>query len=130
MPTPMKSPSLVNILSHRMDYLVERQGVLSGNIANASTPGYVARDLTFEKMVDFKPGLTAARTNPNHLSARGEGGQSGELVRDYTNIRHDGNSVKLDEQFLKMNDVQLSFTTASRIYQKQKELQMSVLRGR
>ncbi len=128
MPT-LQSPSLVNALSHRMDYLVDRQGVLSGNIANASTPGYIARDLSFKKLVDFKPGLKAARTNVNHLQAGGAASARGELEKDYTHIRHDGNSVKLDEQMLKMSQTQLSFTEVTRIYQKQKEMQMLAVRS-
>jgi flagellar basal-body rod protein FlgB len=130
MQAALQSPSLVKAMNHRMNYLVDRQGIITGNIANASTPGYIARDLSFKKLVDFKPGLKIDRTNPRHLTAQGSGSATGEVEMDYTHIRHDGNSVKLDEQILKMNEVQLGFTTVTRLYQKQKELQLNVVRTR
>ena len=37
---------LINILQQKMSWLNDRQSVLSRNIANASTPGYVPMDLS------------------------------------------------------------------------------------
>ena len=36
---------LMSMLRERMSWLHQRQDVLSQNVANADTPGYVARDL-------------------------------------------------------------------------------------
>ena len=36
-------------LSNRMNFLVARQSVIAGNIANANTPGYLAKDLKMDK---------------------------------------------------------------------------------
>ena len=41
---------LLSMLRERMTWLHQRQDVLSQNVANADTPGYVARDL---KAQDF-----------------------------------------------------------------------------
>jgi flagellar basal-body rod protein FlgB len=41
-------PSL-RILSHALDVRLQRQEVLSGNLANVDTPGYEARDVAFEE---------------------------------------------------------------------------------
>ena len=48
---------LLSMLRTRMTWLHQRQDVLSQNVANADTPGYVARDL---KPLDFKDMLHAA----------------------------------------------------------------------
>ena len=42
---------LFSMLRERMTWLNQRQDVLSQNVANADTPGYVARDL---KPLDFQ----------------------------------------------------------------------------
>ena len=40
-------PDLLQLTERRMAWLEARQRVLAGNIANADTPGYVARELDF-----------------------------------------------------------------------------------
>ena len=47
-----------SMLRERMTWLNQRQDVLSQNVANADTPGYVARDL---KPLDFDDVLNAPR---------------------------------------------------------------------
>jgi flagellar basal-body rod protein FlgB len=44
-------PSL-RILSHALDVRLQRQEVLSGNLANVDTPGYEARDVAFEESLE------------------------------------------------------------------------------
>ena len=41
---------LFQAMSAKMNYLAERQKVISQNVANADTPGYTSQDL---KKVDF-----------------------------------------------------------------------------
>jgi flagellar basal-body rod protein FlgB len=41
-------PSL-RVLSHALDVRLQRQEMLSGNLANVDTPGYEARDVSFEE---------------------------------------------------------------------------------
>ena len=53
---------LLSMLRERMTWLNQRQDVLSQNVANADTPGYVARDL---KPLDFED---AAGRSPSHGS--------------------------------------------------------------
>jgi flagellar basal-body rod protein FlgB len=44
-------PSL-RVLSHALDVRLQRQEVLSGNLANVDTPGYEARDVSFEESLE------------------------------------------------------------------------------
>ena len=41
-------PTTVDVLQKNMDLRLSRHHVLTSNIANAETPGYVAKDVTFE----------------------------------------------------------------------------------
>ena len=63
---------LLSMLRERMNWLHQRQDVLSQNVANADTPGYVARDL---KPLDFEEALGATgggaalmTTNTRHIA--------------------------------------------------------------
>ena len=58
-------PSL-RILSHALDVRLQRQEVLSGNLANVDTPGYEARDVAFEES------LQNAVAASNHRLGTGE----------------------------------------------------------
>ncbi len=62
---------LFNLASRQLQHLTARQAVISGNIANANTPGYRARDLTpFRDLLD-KTMLTMAATRAGHLESEG-----------------------------------------------------------
>src|SRR5690349_5474471 len=69
---------LFEALTKRMGWLGERQGVLAQNIANADTPGYVAKDLAppdFSQLVaGASQRLAMATSDPRDLPPAG--GQS------------------------------------------------------
>lgn len=53
-----------------MQVRTERMEVIAGNLANANTPGYKARDIDFQramKSAQFAQGHTLVRTHENHL---------------------------------------------------------------
>ena len=63
---------LLSMLKTRMSWLNQRQDVLSQNVSNVDTPGYVARDL---KALDFDSVLKQSAggwqmtiTNPRHIA--------------------------------------------------------------
>lgn len=113
-------------LKNRMNYLIERQGVVSGNIANATTPGYLAKDVTFDKMVD-KNNMRMATTSGAHLSGNKASSNSFKMTESTKNIRHDGNSVKMDQEMLKLQDIQMNYRLATEIYKKQVGFQKMAL---
>lgn len=112
-------------LKHRLNYLIERQGMVSGNIANATTPGYLAKDISFEKLVD-RSSMNMATTNGSHLKGKISGGHH-KISEDTTNIKHDGNSVKMDEEMLKLQDIQMNYRLATELYKKQVSFQKLAL---
>lgn len=112
-------------LKHRLNYLIERQGVVSGNIANATTPGYLSKDISFEKMVD-RSSSNMNTTHSNHLQGKRTSGTH-KMTEDTTHIRHDGNSVKMDEEMLKLQDVQMNYRLATELYKKQVSFQRLAL---
>ncbi len=121
-------PTLSSALTNRMNFLAERQAVVAGNIANANTPGYLARDL-----VETKGGSTSsfamAMTNVQHMKTAGASSQ-GRMVEDARFIEHNGNSVRLDEEMIKMNDAQMNYRFMTELYTKQVTMQKMALGNR
>ncbi|GIX47045.1 MAG: flagellar basal body rod protein FlgB [Candidatus Tectimicrobiota bacterium] len=63
-------PEVVAMLHKDLDLRFARHALLSANLANAETPGYIARDLRFEDALRAAVlGQTSAlhRTHPRHL---------------------------------------------------------------
>jgi flagellar basal-body rod protein FlgB len=114
---------LLSMLRERMNWLHQRQDVLSQNVANADTPGYVARDL---KPLDFEEALSSTSsgaalmtTNTRHIA----------LTPSHVNKFEDhdapdqesspnGNSVALESEMVKVSDTQAEFQAAANLYSK------------
>jgi flagellar basal-body rod protein FlgB len=64
----MPSP-IFGVLNHRMDYLIARQGVVASNIANADTPQYLAKDITFKPKTEGHFAMLV--TNARHITPAG-----------------------------------------------------------
>ena len=117
---------LLSMLKTRMSWLNQRQDVLSQNVANADTPGYVAHDL---KPLDFaeelkkaeSPGQTAGQlmlTDPRHMAISTSTQPFGDVeVRD-TEASPNGNSVSLEQEMIKVSDTQAEFQAATNLYAK------------
>lgn len=116
--------SLSKALAARMQFLVDRQGVIAGNIANADTPGYVPADLVFKAQVQNAQGKMAMRiTDGQHIVSPQGGGGSGRRFENARYIQHNGNAVRLDDQMIKMNQTQLDYRLMTEIYTKNSQLQ-------
>lgn len=80
----------------------ERGRVLAGNLANADTPGYQARDFDFRRALEDATGLQratapAARTHTGHMAPAGLGSGAPTLqYRTPPQSALDGNSVDAD----------------------------------
>lgn len=62
---------LFDLASQHARYLATRQATTAGNVANANTPGYKARDVVPFAQVLARTGLDMASTASAHLEAQG-----------------------------------------------------------
>ena len=110
-----------------MNYLVARQVVLAGNIANSSTPGYLAKDISFKPYVEAAQSKLAMRaTSGKHMG--GSMGMAGSASSESARfIEHNGNAVRLDEQVYLMGEVKGSHALLTQIYAKQAAMQRLAL---
>lgn len=117
--------SFFQIAQERMDWLAQRQKVVSQNLANANTPGYQAKDI---KEIDFKSALSrtlaqetqsipATRTDPAHLT--GSLPQAGpyrtETSRRPFEYTLDKNGVDVEEQMEKAASNRSAYELASNL---------------
>lgn len=79
-----------------------RQQILAGNIANADTPNYKARDFDFSTALKeavsgrTSGDLTMAKTSARHLSGGAENGPARLMYRTPSQGSVDGNTVDMD----------------------------------
>lgn len=114
---------LLAMLRERMNWLHQRQDVLSQNVANADTPGYVARDL---KPLDFEEvlgnashGATLMTTNARHIALTPTHmGQFEDHDAPDQESSPNGNSVALEAEMVKVSDTQAEFQAAANLYSK------------
>ena len=117
----MDNINIAQSLHNRMDYLISRQGVVSGNVANASTPNYLARDIDFDAVLSQKMS-PMKQTDAQHMAGAKNNALGGMTV-DKVNIRHDGNSVKLDEEMLKLQEIQMNYRLMTQLVAKHASMQ-------
>ena len=125
-------PDLLTGIGQAMKHLSERQRVISQNIANSDTPGFKARDVErpdFSALVDIHSGDGKVRKPHIEVSSSmaalgAQGGQAGNVVLDESTseTKPDGNNITLEDQMMKMAEVQADFTALTNLYRKQMSL--------
>ncbi len=106
---------LLDLLDRRLGWLNARQGVLSQNVANADTPGYVPRDLPPFARALSGTSLAPVATDPMHLGSARSGPSSRALASERA---PDGNGVRLDEQLTRIADTDSAHELAITLYRK------------
>jgi flagellar basal-body rod protein FlgB len=119
--------TLFNMVSTRMSYLGERQKVLAQNVANADTPKYRPSDLkemNFQAVLRGGSGqqkVRMAATQPLHLASLRQDEQFTAQKQGWNKTYEtspNGNAVVLEEQMLKVSEVQQNYMLATNLYQK------------
>lgn len=135
------TPAILGGIEREMRHLAERQRIIAQNIANSETTGYKAREVEAPNFADLlaqqdagggtpriarpRVSLTAGMTA---LGARGTM-SGGSIVLDHnvTETKPDGNNVTLEDQLLKMGQVQADFAAMTSLYRKQQGLLKTAL---
>lgn len=124
----MANFNVFDALSRRIDWLQERQTVLSKNIANANTPGYRPQDLEtpdFEGALkrELKP-MSPTVTDPKHVNASVPAREQpeSEQSEDTYETSPSGNAVVLEEQMVKVSDTKMTHQEMTSLYRKNGQL--------
>ena len=102
-------PLNLEVMHKHLDLRMARHRVLTSNIANAETPGYIAKDVTFEaalrEAVHPPAHHTPVRTHAQHLPGvvRSVAEVQGTLVASPSDdVGSDLNTVSLDQEMGKL----------------------------
>ncbi len=127
-------------IARRMHHLADRQRVVAQNIANSETPGYKAREVaepSFAALLATQGGATGVMriarprvtltAGMTALGARPPQGGGAVIDRDVAETKPDGNSVTIEEQLLKMGQIQADFAAMTNLYRKQHGLLKAAL---
>jgi flagellar basal-body rod protein FlgB len=103
----------IDRLRGSLDYHLERQNLLSSNLAQMNTPGFRAKDLersNFQSVMH----ATLASTSPLHLAGSAPPSGSGKIVIDSSlPAGGDGNGVSLDREVVKIASNQVRYDVIS-----------------
>ncbi|HMN76522.1 MAG TPA: flagellar basal body rod protein FlgB [Burkholderiaceae bacterium] len=113
----------------------QRQQLLASNIANADTPGYVARDMNFAQALQRATGTLAsaqvlAATRPGHIAGAAPAGGGADLVyatQSQTNL--DRNTVDMDRERASFADNALRYEATLRFINGQVRTLTSAITG-
>ena len=97
----MESIQLFEVASRQAEWLSVRQSVVSGNIANANTPGFRARDVSPFEAVLQNTNLPMAATNPMHIIDASTDRFVESEVNEGSAQQLSGNSVELSSELMK-----------------------------
>ena len=112
----------------------ERQRLLASNIANADTPGYVARDFDFAKALRSAQGGTgsapASVTDTRHLRLGPADPRQPEMAYTVqTQPSQDGNSVDLDRERANFVDNSIRYESTLRFINGHVKTMLSAITG-
>ncbi len=105
----------IKLLERMLDITSFRQKILASNIANADTPGYKAKDISFQKELD------------KAAEGKNDGYEIYEPVTTMPN--KDGNDVNLDIEMAKVAENTLIYNTAAQLMSMKLRMAKDVIKG-
>ena len=110
----------MRLMERGLDLAVQRQTLISGNLANIDTPGYKTLDLNFEEelrqALGSEPAL--AVTNPRHMSGNQNaagGSRATPFEAEGLTRRNDHNNVNVDQQMAQLSVNALRFSMVAQL---------------
>jgi len=114
----------------------ERQRLIASNIANADTPGYVARDINFAQALreatgSGSPAAVLRASAPGHIGGSGAGGHSVSTLNfaapSQTNL--DRNTVDMDRERASFADNSVKYEATLRFINANVRTTLSAITG-
>ncbi|MCF8085417.1 MAG: flagellar basal body rod protein FlgB [Desulfohalobiaceae bacterium] len=122
----------IHVLHNALNLRVQRQQVISSNIANSDTPGYAPARLDFEQQLqnslsDSEVSLTSS--DPKHYPVHGEAPEvQGSVSREPSLSRiGDKNNVSLDQEMQRLSENQIKYEATTKMLRKKFSTLQNVL---
>jgi flagellar basal-body rod protein FlgB len=113
------------MMSQRLAWLGRRQEVLAQNVANADTPGFMARDLkepSFRQLLGKSAAgnIRLAETRPGHITPSGAVNANFKTFEDKEgDVSLSGNSVDVEAEMMKVAKTAMDHQLTINLYRKQ-----------
>lgn len=128
----------VDVLGKSIDLRAKQQNLISSNIANAETPNYVPKSLSFEDelqgAIRETDSVTRVQAHPRHIPLKG-GGSGLESVRGQVvetpakTPGKDGNAVELEAEMGRMIENQIMYNASVQLLAKKFEGLRTAIKG-
>ncbi len=137
MPVDGLFSSTITILDKSIDLRVRQQNLLSANLANAETPKYIPKSLSFEEelqsAVKGENKGAPTLTNPRHIPLKGLAGKveavTGKVIETPARTPgNDGNAVELETEMGRLAENQIMYNASVQILSKKFEGLKSAIR--
>lgn len=92
----------LNNLGDALDRASKRHALLTGNLANANTPGYKRKDSDFNIILD-------AESNQADVRMKEMRERRQQMLSDRTSIRIDGSNVDLEREVMSIAETELRY---------------------
>jgi flagellar basal-body rod protein FlgB len=125
----VSQPYVFQLASQRTQWLSTRETLIAGNVANANTPGYRATDLQpFSSVLDSTQ-VSMATTSPLHITDPQDALNAGRTTEpDASEETISGNSVQLEDEMIKLGDVNREYTMSTNIKRALHQMMLSALK--
>ena len=99
----------ISMVEKSLDYLWEKQWAISNNIANAETPGYKSKYVTFEE--NYRSRLQEAMKAKDSSRIEKAISEAKTTISESTkeSVRLDGNNVNADVQLIEMSRTAMQY---------------------
>lgn len=116
----MQPIQLFDLASRQAEWLSIRQEVVAGNIANANTPQFKAKDVTPFSAVLNSTNTRMARTHAGHLSgadidSRIDVDVKDEELANEIGIQESGNTVALSQELSKTGEIKRQYELSTNL---------------
>jgi len=125
----VSQPYVLQLAAQRTQWLSSRDELIAANIANANTPDFQATDLQpFSAVLDSAQ-VSMVSTNPAHMTPSGDGFAEARVVEsDGPETTLSGNSVDVENEMMKLGEVNRDYTMATNIKRVIHQMIMSALK--
>lgn len=129
----------IRLLEKNLDLRAKNQNLISANLANSETPGYIPSSLSFEG--ELKDALNNRAENshpvnphPRHIPLKGESAgidmvQGRVIEKPDSTIGYDGNGVELEQEMGRLAENQILYNASIQLAVKKFEGLKTAIKG-
>ena len=132
MARPILNDPMLGVMTVALDGLSKQQKVISHNIANIDTPGFLAKEVPFKERLNValqsRDTLALARSHHDHLKLRPVFDAVTQVVeRRGTIPRVDGNTVDINREMVDLVEASLMYRAVAQLASKRLSLLKTVV---